>query len=67
MNLDCSVCHGARWVCENHPDRPWDTPDGCRCGGAGMPCETCNPCDHEHPPQMPEGWVAFEPGDEPSL
>lgn len=24
-----------RWVCENHPDRDW--PDGCDCGGAGMP------------------------------
>lgn len=30
---DCQVCHGARWVCEDHPDRPYGTADGCDCGG----------------------------------
>jgi hypothetical protein len=28
------------WVCENHPDKPWDDEMGCTCG-AGLPCE-CN-------------------------
>jgi hypothetical protein len=28
------------WVCENHPDRPWDDELGCTCG-AGTPCK-CN-------------------------
>lgn len=33
----CPVCHGDRWVCEDHPNKPWRDGDGC-CGGAGMPC-----------------------------
>jgi hypothetical protein len=35
----CPVCLGARWVCEDHPDQPWEH-DGC--GGAGAAC-VCNP------------------------
>jgi hypothetical protein len=35
----CPVCLGARGVCEDHPDKPWEH-DGC--GGAGAPC-ACNP------------------------
>ena len=43
--------HGRRgaWVCEDHPDKPWDgasdMEDACHCGGAGMPCPICNPSD----------------------
>jgi hypothetical protein len=40
--MECPVCKGERWVCENHADKPWNkTDDGCECG-AGMPCEMCN-------------------------
>lgn len=35
----CTICKGEGWVCENHPDLPWQH-DGC--GGAGDPC-CCNP------------------------
>src|SRR5258708_5572860 len=35
----CAVCREARWVCEVHPERPWGSVDGCRCGAPGMPCE----------------------------
>jgi hypothetical protein len=50
----CPTCKGQRWVCENHPDKPWETEDGCGCG-AGMPCLECN--------QVPEGvWPAPIPG-----
>lgn len=42
---ECLKCRGLLWVCENHPDKPWDIDNevggGCDCG-AGMPCE-CNP------------------------
>lgn len=39
----CPTCLGLGWVCENHPDLPWDIEIGCVCG-AGMPCE-CNDSD----------------------
>lgn len=37
---DCKICKGERWVCENHPEKPWtdDDPDGCLCG-AGILCK----------------------------
>lgn len=28
----CPICHGIRWVCENHPDKAWDKKLGCECG-----------------------------------
>jgi len=40
-NMDCPICHGEGWVCEDHPDRAWGYGSGC-CGGAGIPC-ACNP------------------------
>jgi len=41
----CSVCHGAEWVCEIHPDLAWSgvslRDDACPqgCIGPGMPCQ----------------------------
>jgi hypothetical protein len=61
-DVDCSICHDARWVCEDHPDRPWGITSGCNCGGAGTPCLACNPSDRDHPPQMPEGYRSFLSG-----
>jgi hypothetical protein len=40
MDAKCPVCFGIRWVCENHPDRPWHDELGCTCS-AGEPCR-CN-------------------------
>jgi len=38
----CEICKGVLWVCESHPDKPWDdSANGCECG-PGMPC-ICNP------------------------
>jgi hypothetical protein len=41
----CRNCAGEEWVCENHPDRPWDgmsnREDACGCG-AGAPCPVCS-------------------------
>lgn len=41
--MTCEICHGLLWVCEQHPDSPWDDSidGGCECG-PGMPC-VCNP------------------------
>lgn len=40
----CANCEGSGWVCENHPDRPWEGAtapgEGCGCG-AGAPCPVC--------------------------
>lgn len=46
----CPHCEDSGHVCENHPTKPWDgiVPEGCHCGGAGMPCPAC--CD-----PIPEG------------
>lgn len=47
----CNNCDSQGWVCENHPDRPWDSDrdDACTCG-AGMPCPECNPSEGYHDP-----------------
>jgi hypothetical protein len=43
-NVECPHCEGWGWVCENHPDLPWESGSArdCGCGGAGMPCR-CRP------------------------
>ena len=50
----CDVCDDAGRVCEDHLNKPWSgtssRADACDCGGAGVPCGQCNPCDDEHPP-----------------
>jgi hypothetical protein len=43
MNPNCPICRGIGWVCENHPEKPWDLELGCVCG-AGAPCK-CNETD----------------------
>jgi hypothetical protein len=42
--MTCKTCADTRWVCEEHPRRPWGSghPNACQCGGAGMPCPDCN-------------------------
>ncbi|MCZ6468042.1 MAG: hypothetical protein O6499_00145 [Candidatus Dadabacteria bacterium] len=37
----CANCDGTGWVCEDHPEVPWNDGKNC-CGGAGSPC-SCNP------------------------
>ena len=47
----CERCDGTGWVCENHPDKPWEDSGSalsCDCGGAGDACD-CNP-DGDFPP-----------------
>lgn len=45
----CRLCEDTRWVCEQHPDRPWSgmnlTPNACPdgCIGPGEPCPLCHP------------------------
>jgi hypothetical protein len=51
----CSLCDGGAWVCEEHPDRPWQGPNACTCGAAGAPCPHCNGADDE-PLRLPQGF-----------
>ncbi len=42
--MPCTICDDKGWVCEIHPDRPWNAfssrADACGCG-PGVPC-VCN-------------------------
>ena len=53
----CQACEDCFWVCENHDDKPWNGPNACPCGGAGMPCLLCNPCDEGRKPKDLAGSV----------
>jgi hypothetical protein len=38
--VECKRCDGARWVCEQHDERPWDVADvlrACHCGVPACP------------------------------
>jgi len=50
----CGRCHDEAWVCESHPDEPWEH-EGC--GGAGMPCPSCNT---DEPPRFGPNVLAVE-------
>lgn len=54
----CTCCDGTGWVCEDHPDQPWEGPHACSCGAAGAPCPHCNRPDDGEVPRLPPG---FEP------
>jgi hypothetical protein len=54
----CETCRDTRWVCEAHPDLPWnDHPSACRCGEPGMPCPDCNEPKPGELPAMPPGFT----------
>ncbi len=40
MTDACKTCNNERWVCEDHPTKPWK--DGDCCGAAGAACKSCN-------------------------
>jgi hypothetical protein len=56
----CSRCASTGWVCEDHPDRPWDGPKARGYGGAGMPCPSCNVSNEDNPPRLPAGFQRDE-------
>ncbi|WP_342733743.1 hypothetical protein [Bradyrhizobium sp. B117] len=57
--MTCARCDGTHWVCENHPERPWEGPKACGCGGAGKLCPVCNRVGPDELPLLPNG---FETG-----
>ncbi|QOZ68900.1 hypothetical protein SAMN05192541_15124 [Bradyrhizobium arachidis] len=54
--MTCARCDGTHWVCENHPERPWEGPKACGCGGAGAPCPVCNRVGPDEMPLLPDGF-----------
>jgi len=54
-HMKCLCCEDTGWVCEVHQDQPWTGPHACTCGGAGMPCPTCNPSSKDDAPRLPRG------------
>lgn len=51
----CEVCMGTGWVCEDHPNKPWDWPAPVGCDlahGPGMPCR-CTGLDGPSPEPLP--------------
>ena len=34
----------------------WDGAKACGCGGAGMPCPSCNVSNEDNPPRLPGGF-----------
>lgn len=56
----CDNCDG-RWVCEAHPDQPWN--EGECCGAPGATCPVCNP--EGLYPGLPEGAKVIAAVDEP--
>lgn len=53
--IECTLCDDSRFVCENHPDRPFFGDRACTCGGGGMACPECN-VSEVTVPEMPEGF-----------
>jgi hypothetical protein len=59
--VKCAVCEDCGWVCEAHPDRPFDGERACTCGGAGTPCSSCNASIADTGPRFPKGFrVEFD-------
>jgi hypothetical protein len=58
--VKCVRCQDTFWVCEWHDDRPWDGEHACGCGGAGMPCPSCNVSNPDSPPRLPAGFQRDE-------
>jgi hypothetical protein len=48
------LCEDCGWVCEKHPDRPFEGEHACACGGAGALCSNCNPADEGNAPRPPD-------------
>jgi hypothetical protein len=54
--MTCTCCQDCGWVCEDHPDKPWEGEHACACGGAGAPCPTCNAPTEGAMLRMPKGF-----------
>jgi hypothetical protein len=56
LTMKCSLCEDFGWVCENHPERPWEGKHACICGAARVPCPQCIVIEDDEAPRMPDGF-----------
>ena len=57
--MTCEICGDARWVCEDHVDKPWVAPVSVKMPAtAAVPgCRAaCNQTQGIEPPEMPPGY-----------
>jgi hypothetical protein len=52
--MKCTRCDDTGWVCEIHIMKPWEGPEACACGAAGVPCGRCNDPPEGQAPRLPE-------------
>jgi hypothetical protein len=60
---NCFRCDDCGWVCEAHPERPWQGPLACECGAPGAPCPDCN-SSHDISEGIETPRLPFKPEDE---
>ena len=53
MSVKCRRCNDTWWMCEDHPNDPWQH----GCGAAGVPCRLCQP--RERKPELPANWQSI--------
>src|SRR5262245_48749271 len=51
--MTCERCRGERWICEQHPWKPFPHD---ACSGPGEPCPECQ---GEGRPELPDDWVSI--------
>jgi hypothetical protein len=62
----CLRCDNCRWVCEKHPERPWEGPTGQRLRRGRRALPFCDRTDADTVPEMPEGFVVDTATDDDS-
>jgi hypothetical protein len=53
VRMKCAFCTDTGWIYGNHRCGFGEGPDAC-CGGAGIPCPTCNIPEKDSTPRMPD-------------
>jgi hypothetical protein len=51
--MKCSICEDRGWVCENHPEKPWEGEHACTAVRMAPPCNRGN---DEDAPRIPSGF-----------
>jgi hypothetical protein len=52
----CTLCRDIGWVCERHPQLPWDGPKACGCGAPGP---RARPAMRQHSDPLMSQWASI--------